>query len=75
MFLTDAPDEILEVLGRSGGLKDLPMQVLVCHGDVREVLANEDLDVRVVKTKSDETAQPVVVRRKLTVHTARYRPE
>ena len=43
------------------------MQVLVCHGDVREVLANEDLDVRVVKTKSDETAQPVVVGRKLTV--------
>ena len=50
------------------------MQVLVCHGDVREVLANEDLDVRVVKTKPDETAQPVVVRRKLTVHTERYRP-
>ena len=50
------------------------MQVLVCHGDVREVFANEDLDVRVVKTKSDETAQPVVVRRKLTVHTERHRP-
>ena len=74
MFLTDAPDEILEVLGRSGGLKDLPMQVLVCHGDVREVLANEDLDVRIVKTKSDETAQPVVVGRKLTVHTERHHP-